>query len=193
MFERGFKSWCEITSLQIRKELGLPPADPLAPSRLAGYLDVKLWTPIDINGASAEVLSVLLYNEKYGWSAITVSRNGQDAVIYNPTHSASRQSSDIMHELSHLLMGHRPATVLLISSGAVALRSFDRKQEDEAAWLSGCLLLPRPALVAIRESGTPLQKACAAYHVSEELLTYRLNVTGVNAQVSRRSARGTVS
>jgi len=186
MFERGFKSWCENIALGLRAELRLTKTDPLSPQALAAYLEVSLWTPRQMRGLSQEALKVLLRTEKGNWSAVTVSYNGRDAIIYNSTHSPGRQSSDIMHELSHILIGHRPSTVLLSPDGVLALRSFDRKQEDEAGWLSGCLLLPRAVLVFIMQSGIDQDEACQRYLVSDDLLTYRLDITGVTAQMKRR-------
>jgi len=186
MFERGFKSWCENVALNLRGELRLRRTDPLPPKDLANYLEVQLWTPRQIKDLPAESLKILLVTEWQNWSALTVSHNGRDAIIYNPRHSAGRQSSDIMHELSHILAGHRPSTVMLSPDGALALRSFDRQQEDEANWLCGALLLPRPALVFIVQSDMDQEEACKRYHVSDDLLIYRLNVTGVTAQMRRR-------
>jgi Zn-dependent peptidase ImmA (M78 family) len=187
MFERGFKSWCENIALGLRAELKLAKVAPLSPRALATYLEVSLWTPRQIRGLSQKALRVLLQTERHNWSAVTVSYNGRDAVIYNSTHSKGRQSSDIMHELSHILIGHRPSTVLLSPDGVLALRSFDQKQEDEAGWLSGCLLLPRTALVHIMRSGMEQDEACLRYLVSDDLLTYRLDITGVTAQMNRRT------
>ena len=183
--ERGFKSWCENVSVQIRRELGLRPRDALGYQVMADYLEAMLCTPSHITNLSPDTLDVLLDTEKENWSAVTVSHNDVDVVIYNPTHSAARRASDVMHELSHLLIGHRPSTIILSPGGEVALRSYDQAQEDEAAWLSGALLLPRPALLQIARSSMNQDCACSQYGVSADLLTYRMNVTGVTAQVKR--------
>ena len=70
--------------------------------------------------------------------------------------------------------------------GTWMIRSYDEQQEDEAAWLAGCLLLPRPALVVIARS--KVNDAAARYEVSAQLLRYRMNATGVTRQMhaSRR-------
>ena len=127
-----------------------------------------------------------MVNEWENWSAIAVSNNGHDAIIYNPRHSFGRQSSDITHELSHILAGYKPSTVILSADGSLAFRSFDRQQEDEANWLCGTLLLPRPILLHILRSGMHQEEACRYYQVSNDLLTYRLNVTGVAIQMKHR-------
>lgn len=186
MFERGYKSWCENTSLALRGDMKLRNIDPLVPKDVAAYLDVRLFTPREIEELPPEILRVLLVTDWQDWSAVAVSNNGRDAIIFNPRHSAARQSSDIMHELSHILAGHDPAKIILSTDGILALRSYDRQQEDEANWLCGALLLPRPALLHIVQSGMGEKEACQRYQVSDDLMTYRLNVSGVTVQMKRR-------
>lgn len=186
MLARGFKTRCENISLQIRKELGLGKTDPLPPKVLAQYLGVLLWKPTDIQGLSQQTRTVLLGKGKTFWSAVTISCGGVDAVIYNSSHSKARQASDIMHELSHMLLGHAPSQIVLSPNSPFALRSYNENQEEEAAWLANSLLLPRKALVFIKKTGMNDYEACEIYEVSRKLLSYRMNVTGVNYQVQAR-------
>jgi len=186
MFRRGYKSWCENLALQVRADLQLAKIAPLRPEILAKHLGVFLWSLPQVRGLSAETLRTLSGTERRNWSAVAVSYDGRDAIVYNPTHSLARQSSDVMHELSHILIGHEASKVFLSQGGTLALRTFNRQDEDEANWLSGCLLLPRPALVRIKESGLDHSEACEEYRVSNDLLTYRLNVTGVSQQIRKR-------
>ena len=53
-------------------------------------------------------------------------------VIYNGKNSKGRQSSDIVHELAHVILDHEPCQGILSMDGEIAMRSFDAKQEDEA-------------------------------------------------------------
>lgn len=62
------------------------------------------------------------------------------------------------------------------------LGSYDKIQEEEADWLSGCLLLPREALIAIKRRGLDDSSAATQYGVSLRMLTYRMNRTGINRQ-----------
>lgn len=183
---RGFKAWSERTALRVREELDLAPTDPLDPQRLAKHLAVTLRTPEEIPGLSATARDVLGKSEANGWSAVTISRSGRDVIIYNPCNSSPRRASDLMHELAHLLLGHEPSRFFFAGVGGANLRSYDPRQEAEAAWLAGCLLLPRPALLNIRNAGLPPAAACRIYGVSQDLLRYRLSVTGVNRQVVSR-------
>ena len=185
MFERGFKAWCENVALELRRDLSLSKASPLAPQILADYLDVPIWTPGDLPGVPKDSLATLLVEETDDWSAVTLTLDGSVAVVHNTSHAHRRQASDLMHELAHIVVGHEPSKVEISKELGMAMRSFDKQQEEEAAWMSGCLLLPRPVLIAIGSPGDH-ESACRKYGVSLDLLTYRLNVTGVTAQMLHR-------
>lgn len=90
-----------------------------------------------------------------------------------------------MHELAHILLNHDPSRVDVSEDGVMMLRTFDRKQEAEADWLAGCVLLPRPALLACRKLGLENSAIAKRYGVSQKMVVYRLNVTGVDTQVAR--------
>lgn len=188
MFERGFKAWCENVSLELRRDLGLSKESPLRPIVLADYLEVPVWTPSDLTGIPAGSLKALLVDESDDWSALTISIGDSVAIVHNTSHSKRRQSSDLMHELAHIVVGHEASKVEISKELGMAMRSFDRQQEEEANWMSGCLLLPRAALVAIGNSRHK-ESACGDFGVSMDLLTYRLNVTGVTAQMEHRRRR----
>src|SRR5690349_3227435 len=151
--ERGFKAWSERMSAGIRRDIGLRPEQPLSPRDLAGYLDVTLWTPNDVPDLPAALVEQLLEVDHSGWSAVTHQIDGRAIIVYNSRHSPARQSADIAHELAHLLLDHEPGTLILSHDGAIAMRSFNAKQEEEASWLAACLLLPRVALLREMRAG----------------------------------------
>ena len=89
-----------------------------------------------------------------------------------------------MHELSHIILGHKPSQIVFLTPDIhIALRDYNQDLEEEATWLSGCLLLPREALLSIRCNGISDANACHKYGVSIDLLTFRMNKTGVNYQI----------
>ncbi len=182
--ERGFKTRCEEMSRSLRIGLGLYPASPLSAEQLASYLGVYLWSVEDLGLPPADVTQ-LAHNDPDSWSAITVSASGRDAIILNPNHRRGRYSSDVMHELAHLLLGHEPSAVFFAGEENLALRGFNQAAEEEANWLAGALLLPRDALVRLRLQKRPREVACDEYGVSERMLEFRLRVTGVERQFSR--------
>ena len=188
MFRRGFKAWCERVALEKRTELRLRAIDPLPAERLAEVIGVQIWTPAQIPGVPPECLKTLLHDDPESWSAITLRFPGADLIIVNSAHSKARQASNLMHELAHLLLGHRPSRVDVSEDGPLLLRTHDQSQEEEANWLSGCLLLPRPCLLSILRNGGATRESAERFGVSLDMLTYRLRVTGVEIQ-ARRATR----
>jgi Zn-dependent peptidase ImmA (M78 family) len=191
VFKRGFKSWCERLSVDKRAELGLRSDDPLAPRTLAQKMSVLIWQPTDVPGLAVGALKTLLKDDPDGWSAVTLRLGSSDLIILNSAHSPARQTSDLMHELAHMILGHRPSRVDVTDELHLLLRTHDAAQEEEAAWLAACLLLPRPALLGIRRRGESHQSAAKRYGVSSDMLTYRIRVSGVEIQAKRaRSLTG---
>jgi len=90
--------------------------------------------------------------------------------------------------LSHILIGHEPGKIFLSQNGQIMLRTYDQTQEEEAACLANALLLPREVLLFIKRAGMSDSKACEVYGVSRKLLTFRINISGVNRQVRRTMA-----
>lgn len=184
IFERGFKTWCENTAVSVRRRMGLNASDPLPPKLLAedmGVIILELATIPGLDPATIEYLSSVRGDE---WSAVTVHADNKQIIIVNPRHSDARQASNIMHELAHIIRGHKHAQVYV--HGEYALREFDEIQENEANWFAGCLLLPRPALLNAGYSGENSENAAARFGVSKSLYTYRFNISGVRRQLGGR-------
>lgn len=186
MFDRGFKTWCEKYATEKRAELGLPPVSPLDTRLLAQNLGVVVRLPEDIPGLAPETLSVLLRNDGTPscWSAVTLVSGSRTVVILNSAHSPARQASDLSHELAHIIRGHNAQQVDISSEGLMLLKSYDKLQEEEADWLSGCLLLPREALIAVKRKKLDHSSAALTFGVSLQMLNYRMAMTGVNRQFS---------
>ena len=188
-FDRGFKSFAERTAVSLRRELNLDPHDPLDPTKLANSLGVGLLSPAEIPHLPTDVLSQLLESDPWGWSAVTLLVGEGAMIIYNPRKSRARRASDLMHELAHLLLDHQPALMMFSQDGAMAMRTFDAKQEDEANWLSWCLLLPRDGLVHAKRMRMTVSQIAEHFGVSEVLVNFRIRMSGVEAQFRRpRSA-----
>jgi len=184
MFERGFKSWCEKLSLEFRAKLGLEPIDPLPARDLATHLGIQVRTTAEFSALSPSSQSILDGDD--AWSAVTLEGSDKKLIILKATNTPGRQSSDLMHELSHHLLDHRPTPVDVSKEGLLMLHSYDRTHEAQADWLSSCLLLPRPALMLIKTRRDEESAAAQAYGVSIAMLKYRLDVSGINVQAARR-------
>src|SRR6266852_2599147 len=185
--QRGFKSWTERTATSLRGDLGLGPDDSLEPLALARYLEVLLWTPRDVPSLPSAVIDQLLQQDPWGWSAISVLQGTTAVIIYNQRHSRGRQSSDIVHELAHLILGHEPAKLIISHDGSFVMRSYDQKDEDEANWLAWALLLPREGLLACRRKKLTTLEIAEQFGVTESLVNFRLRMTGVEGQLKAAS------
>lgn len=91
-----------------------------------------------------------------------------------------------MHELSHIALGHELHSASLSNDGHLIPSNYNQDQEDEADWLGGTLLLPRPALLRIRREGLSDGQAMAKFQASEEMLKWRFRMTGVDYQLRVR-------
>lgn len=180
-FERGFKTWAENTSVSLRDRMDLAPTARLDPFALARYMGVRV---LDIRKLPIREEAKVHLCSSAGdeWSALTIRVGTTDAIVLNPSHSPARRVSDVAHELSHLLRRHKPAQIYVDPHINVGMRSFDRVQEDEAIWLSGCLLLPRVALTYAVGQGWDDDYICQYHGVSIQMLNYRRNISGVKKQ-----------
>ena len=176
---RGFKSEAERIVRRVQTEIGLSAADPIPPERVAELLGIEVI-------AGDELLPrqrfVELHNiQPDAFSACTLRPSPDRVVIvHNPLSSESRQNSDVAHELAHTLLDHELSRVQRL--GDVTFLSCDPIQEEEAAWLSGCLLLPRALLLAEVRRGAEVKVIAQKHGVSERMAQYRLDVTGVVRQ-----------
>ena len=188
-FRRGFKSWCENVALQVRKEMGVSQNAPIDPRHLAKNLNVVLWKADEVPEINPETLRILTEEDPESWSALTLLSGEKRLVILNPANSPARQNSDLSHELSHLIIGHEGGRIDITPDNLLILHNYGGQQENEANWLAGCLLLPRPALLHVRKTGMDDKTAMRTYGVSQEMFGFRVNVTGVDWQTGKKVRR----
>lgn len=186
-FQRGFKSWCENVALQVRKDLRLDQSAPIDPRQIAENMNIILWRVEEVPGINPKTLKVLTEQDPESWSALTLLSGDKRAIILNSSNSPGRQNSDLAHELAHLLLGHEGSRVDITPDNMLILHNHDKRQEKEANWLAGCLLLPRPTLLHIRKIAMSDAVVLKNYGVSKDMLTFRINVTGVDRQTGRTS------
>ena len=176
---RGFKSEAERIAKRVRTELGMSATQSVAPEILADLLGIEVRAGDElIPRARFDDLEEI---QPGSFSACTL-RPSPDrvVVVYNPISYKTRRRSDLAHELAHILLDHELSRLERL--GDVTFFSCDAIQEEEAAWLSGCLLLPRALLLAEVHSGVSAKDIANKFSVSEKMAQYRLNVTGVLKQ-----------
>ena len=183
---RGFKSEAERIAASLRADLGVGAAQPVTPDNLAELLGVEIRSGDDL--ISRDRFVVLDELQPDAFSACTFRPSPDRVVIvFNPLSAPSRRTSDLAHEFAHILLDHDLSRIETL--GDITFLSCDPIQEEEAAWLSGCLILPRPLLLAeVRRGGTASDIA-KRHGVSETMARYRLNVTGVARQHAARRKR----
>ena len=187
---RGFKAWCERTSREYRSSLGTPLARPLNPRRLADLADVRVTIPERIPGLSRTAVLQLTEEDRDSWSAVTIAYNGRHLVVLNSGHSRARQTSSLTHELAHIILNHATDGAVLSDEGFLFRGSYDASQEEEASWLAGCLLVPRDGLLALGRHHSDHGYLASRFGVSQDMIAWRLRVTGVSRQLRRERRIG---
>lgn len=186
--KRGFKSECESIATAVRSEIGLDTHAPLHPRLLAEHLEIPIHPVSSLRGddVDAAIRHVTVIDQAV-LSAMTIFPGWprrHRIIIFNDRNSKARQNSDLAHELSHGLLLHEPRAAIV--NGC---RDYAKAEEDEAAWLSGCLLVPRDAALLVASDGLDLRTAAEHYGVSAEMMRYRLNSTGAKRQAEASRAR----
>ena len=176
---RGFKSEAERIARGLRSDMDLNAAESVAPEDLANLLGIEIRAGDEL--VKRERFQELDRIQPDSFSACTFRPSPERVVIvYNPLSTKSRRRSDLAHELAHILLDHELSRLERL--GDVTFFSCDAIQEEEAGWLSGCLLLPRALLLAETRRGVSTEEIARKCGVSKQMAQYRLNVTGVLRQ-----------
>jgi len=181
----GFKAEANAIARDLRPELGLAPADPLDPRRLAEHLAIPIINLTSLRSeAPGAVARFTTQADREAFSAVTVFRGPQQIIVVNDAHSPARQASSLAHELAHSLLWHEPSS----ASAADGIPEWNAEQEEEAQWLAGALLISDEAALRIAQQRLSLEEAARAYGTSIEMMRGRINVTAARRRV--RLARG---
>ncbi len=182
---RGFKAEAEAYACEFRKELGLRASQPLDMFLLARHLEVPVVSLLDL----AKDLQPALYTHltttaTSEFSAVTLTVGSAKCIVYNNSHAPTRQQSDVAHELAHIILGHCLSELTKESGG----RHYNKEFEDEAACLSGVLLLPRAAAISVVASGKSVEQAAGEFNISVKMMTMRLNQSGAKTIMARSNS-----
>lgn len=184
----GFKTEAERISARARQLVGRPEGAPLPARTLAKAMGIVVIGPQDIPGIPKPLLTQMLFDFAKNWSGVTIPMQGQTLIIHNTTHLPARQESDLMHELAHILCDHKPARIEPPGKLPWASRSYDPEQEDQAAWLGGCLQIPRVGLFSAIKDNLDNLAIAIRYGASAEMVRFRRNTSGVDVQLARSAA-----
>ena len=176
---RGFKSEAERIAKQVQADLGLSISESVEPKLIAELLGIEVRAGDEL--IPRERFEELGDIQADAFSACTLRPSpDRTVVVHNPLSPKTRWKSDIAHELAHTLLDHELSRVQRL--GDVTFLSCDPVQEEEAAWLSGYLLLPRALLLAEIQRRAGARDIARKHGVSERMAQYRLDVTGVERQ-----------
>jgi hypothetical protein len=178
-FRRGFKAEANRIATRVREKMGLRPIDPIDPVAICAFFDIQLLKLSELDGDCP-----FLGSDRSSFSAVTVPCGRRTAIVHNDSHHPHRQRSNICHELGHCFLGHR-FTPPLTPTGE---RARDGGIEAEANFLAGALLVPNEAAKHIMLQGL-VATAQGIYGVSQQMLEYRLQVSGAQTIHKRRLAR----
>lgn len=179
---RGFKAEAERLSETVRAGMGLRPTAQLPLDRLAASLNAELRSASNlIDLARLQEIDAL---QPGAFSACTFEIGDRKVIVWNPLSTPGRITSDIAHELSHLLLKHAVKDVQTV--GDLVFFGCDPDEEQEANWLAGCLLLPRSLLVRQVRRGATAVDLVEQYEVSLQMANYRIRATGVARQMQSR-------
>lgn len=177
---RGFKTEAERTAVDLRQRLGLRQTDPINLAKVALLLGARIVSAESL--VPRERLEEIENIQAFAFSACTFDVKGKPVIVFNPLRTPGRQSSDIAHELSHLLLKHELSEIEYL--GEIAFRTCRSDQEEQATALGATLLLPRPLMLLASKQGMPIEQIAAEYNVSIEMARFRWNTTGVARQTS---------
>jgi hypothetical protein len=180
---RGFKAEAERLAARLRSELGVDSRVRLDIDELTRHLGVEVRSAVDL--VSRSELERLDKMQPGAFSAATFRLpSGRVVAVTNPVGTTqARRDSDLSHELAHVILRHDVRQVERI--GGLTFFECDADQEEEANWLAGCLLLPRPLLLAEARQGLSAEQIAAKHKISVQMARFRLNASGVHFQVSR--------
>ena len=177
-FKYGFKAKAERLSEQFRKELGISKFDPLDALLLAKHLAIPVATVDDfINDLPHTSLTTLRDTAKFN-AMWMMNEDSDKFIIHNNYHSLKRQQSNLMHELSHVILNHEISSDVVQLCFLTGLHYFNVQQEQEAKFLGGCLQIPRPGLLWALKRNLSEEQISDYYNASLEMVMYRLKISG---------------
>lgn len=179
---RGFKALAERKAAAARERLGLSLEAPLNAAALADVHGIAVRSADSL--VDIERLKQLEAVQPGSFSACTFDLPRGKVIVVNPLSTPQRTQSDIAHEVSHVLLEHQVRTVERV--GDFSFFSCDPEEEQEANWLAGCLLLPRPLLVKNLRLGRTIEDIARNFNVSVEMATFRVRATGALRQVNAK-------
>ena len=154
--------------------------DPFSLARFANLLVVDFDR---IEGLSTEARERLLGAAADEWSGGACSRvlpDGGKIIILNPQHGRQRRNATLMEEICHVFLGHTPNRLAIVAAdkgGRAAARDYRKADEEAAYGIGAAALVPFRSLRRFVLQGKSSAEIARHFHVSQQLVEYRLKVT----------------
>ncbi len=186
LLPRGFKANAERTALEFRKKLEIEAHDPLCGFKLAEHLSIPVYSPEEFFSPGTDMNDLVGTKLKdNGWSALTmVTGTNKKIIIHNHLHAPTRQQSNLMHELAHVICDHKHPETHRNIALPFFMRDYDKQHEEEAIYLGSALQITREGLIWALKKRMEIAEIAEHYNASTAMVTLRINSTGVKKQLS---------
>ena len=179
-FSKGARPW-EQHATELRQLAGVPDGDKLDPWQLAPKVGLLVLDGEQAFAHLSEEERAHLCGPAQGsWSGGVLPEplpDGRRVCIINPRHNRQRNRITLMEEIVHRHRNHRP-TKITLRENLFQVRDFDEKQEKEAYGVGAAALLPWSIFFRYLNQGTDVPHLAALFDVSEDLIIYRIKITG---------------
>jgi Zn-dependent peptidase ImmA (M78 family) len=187
--QRINKAACKRLAGEVRAELGLGPMEALDPWNLAEMYGVPVVALGDLP-LDHEIREYFHSIRPHVFSGALLPHRTGALIIENDAHPLARRRSTMGHEMAHVIGEHTFGTSLVNERGC---RTADKLQEDEAAEISGELLIPSDAARRLARQKATDDEVALRFGVSLELARWRMNATGARIIAHRAAKSRTAS
>lgn len=188
------RSNAELSRLagEVRKtDLKATPYQRICPYRLAEEYGVAVYSLADLTRSGCPQATIDFFTSVRPdvWSAALVPHGTGQFIVENGVHIPRRRRSNVAHEMAHLLLEHEFDRILFTDGKRGCRNPATKDMEEEAAELSGELLLPADAARRAAALGRSDEEVADFFDVSPEFARWRLNVTGARLIACRAAKR----
>jgi hypothetical protein len=188
-FSARARAW-EPIAATLRRLAGVQDGELLVPEELAAKVGLCL---IDADFALEDFSEAdkqhVLVTARDCWSGGVLPvplPDGRCICILNPYHPRKRNRITLMEEIVHKYRSHVPTGLHEVMPG-LRTRTYNTAQESEAYGVGAAALLPWTTFYHMLDAGTPVAEIAEAYDVSEQLVEYRIKITGASRLYRNRS------
>ncbi len=182
---RGFIKEAEEYALEFREELGLDKYCPMPSLELAKHLEIPVFRISDLPNLAPNYAARVVGDSGSSFFGAVIPDGSFRAVVHNNFVSFKRQNADVMHELSHIILGHP----VYPSIGKDGKRVYNSVHELEAKDLSYTLMIPKCIALKIVESEQHLHVASTEYQTSPDAIEYRIRKSDARRWAANRQLK----